>query len=109
RFLTCKKEVDVRGQHFELIPFSSGRRICPRISFDLDAVQFILANIIHGFDFKNPSNEQIDMTESPGMTILKANPLELLVAPKLLSHLYGVLLGFYHPCMLIRDALVEHT
>ena len=24
-----EEEVDVRGQHFELIPFGSGRRICP--------------------------------------------------------------------------------
>ncbi|PWA86668.1 cytochrome P450 [Artemisia annua] len=87
RFLT--KEVDVRGQHLMLIPLGSGIRICPGISFALEAVQFILANIIHGFEFENPSNEQIDMTKSHGITILKATTLELLVAPRLLPHLYG--------------------
>jgi cytochrome P450 len=35
RFLTTHKGVDVRGQHFELIPFGSGRRMCPGISFAL--------------------------------------------------------------------------
>nr|GEY59443.1 cytochrome P450 CYP82D47-like [Tanacetum cinerariifolium] len=84
RFLTSKKEIDVKGQHFELIPFGSGRRICLGISFALDALQLILATVIHGFEFQNPSKDQIDMTESPGLTSIKATPLELLVAPRLL-------------------------
>ncbi|PWA39309.1 cytochrome P450 [Artemisia annua] len=50
----------------------------------------ILATIIHGFEFQNPTNDDIDMTESPGLTSIKATPLELLVAPRLLSHLYTV-------------------
>jgi cytochrome P450 len=32
RFLTTQKDVDVRGRHFELIPFGSGRRVCPRLT-----------------------------------------------------------------------------
>ncbi|KAJ0803443.1 hypothetical protein HanLR1_Chr00c1848g0822321 [Helianthus annuus] len=51
-------------------------------------MQLILASLIHGFEFQNPSNEQIDMTESPGLTSQKATPLELLVAPRLLPHVY---------------------
>lgn len=87
RFLTSKKEIDVKGQHFELIPFGSGRRMCLGISFALEALLLILASILHEFDFQNPSNDKIDMSESPGLTNLKATPLELLVAPRLSSHL----------------------
>ena len=90
RFLTSKKEIDVKGQHFELIPFGSGRRICLGISFALEALQLILATVIHGFEFQNPTKDQIDMTESPEITCIKATPLELLVAPRLLPHLYTV-------------------
>ncbi|XP_035846636.1 cytochrome P450 CYP82D47 [Helianthus annuus] len=89
RFLTSNKEIDVKGRHFELIPFGSGRRICLGMSFALEAVQLILANIIHGFEFQNPSNDQIDMTESPGLVNHLATPLELLVAPRLLPYVYG--------------------
>ncbi|GJS06202.1 cytochrome P450 CYP82D47-like protein [Tanacetum coccineum] len=89
RFLTSKKELDVKGQHFEFFPFGSGRRMCVGISFALEALQYILASIIHAFELQNPSNEPIDMTESPGFTTPKATPLELLVAPRLSPHLYG--------------------
>lgn len=84
RFFTSKKDIDIKGQHFELIPFGSGRRICLGISFALNALQLILANIIHGFELKNPSSEAVDMTEGPGLTNLKATPLELLIAPRIL-------------------------
>ncbi|XP_076894187.1 cytochrome P450 82A3-like [Bidens hawaiensis] len=91
RFLTSKRDIDVNGRNFELIPFGSGRRICPGMSVALKAVQFILASIIHGFEFQNPSNEHSDMTEGPGIVIQKVNPLELLVAPRLSPNVYGVL------------------
>ncbi|KAI3686720.1 hypothetical protein L1987_80404 [Smallanthus sonchifolius] len=90
RFLTSHKEIDVKGRHFELMPFGSGRRICVGSSFALEAVQLILASIIHGFEFQKPSNEQIDMTESPGLNDHKASPLDLLVSPRLSPHVYGV-------------------
>ncbi|KAI3821084.1 hypothetical protein L1987_08641 [Smallanthus sonchifolius] len=88
RFLTSQKEIDVKGRHFELIPFGSGRRICLGSSFALEIVQFILASIIHGFDFQKQSTKPIDMTESPGLVNHRAGPLELLVAPRLLPHVY---------------------
>jgi cytochrome P450 len=42
RFLTTHMSVDVRGQHFEFIPFGSGRRMCSRISFALQVMQLHL-------------------------------------------------------------------
>ncbi|CAN4092788.1 unnamed protein product [Withania somnifera] len=88
RFLTIHKEVDVKGNHFELIPFSGGRRICPGISSALVLLHLTLANVLHAFEITKPSDEPMDMTESFGMTNPKATPLEVLVAPKLSSNLY---------------------
>ncbi|MED6146356.1 hypothetical protein PIB30_033658 [Stylosanthes scabra] len=88
RFLTTHKEVDVRGHHFELLPFGSGRRICPGISFGLNMIHLTLANFLHSFDISSPSSEPIDMTEILGMTNEKATPLEIMVKPLLSTKYY---------------------
>ncbi|KAF3774810.1 Cytochrome P450 82C4 [Nymphaea thermarum] len=44
--------VDLHGKHFQLLPFGSGRRICPGISFVLSIVHIALARLLQGFDIK---------------------------------------------------------
>ena len=90
RFLTTHKDVDLRGKSFELIPFGSGRRVCPGISFGLQMVHLALASFLHMYDISTPSNAPVDMTESPGLTNLKATPLEVLITPRLPSKFYGL-------------------
>ncbi|CAN0922152.1 Cytochrome P450 82A4 [Linum grandiflorum] len=89
RFLTSHKDVEVRGQHFELIPFGSGRRMCPGLNFALQVMYLTVAALLHGFDFSRMSSEPVDMTESIGLTNPRAFPLELVLSPRLDSHLYG--------------------
>ncbi|XP_004238199.2 cytochrome P450 CYP82D47 [Solanum lycopersicum] len=88
RFLSTHKDVDVKGNHFELMPFGSGRRMCPGISLALQVVPFVIAVLLQGFDMKRPSDEAIDMSESFGLTVLKASPLQVLLAPRLAPDLY---------------------
>lgn len=89
RFLTSQQDVDVKGQHFELIPFGSGRRMCPGMSFALLAVELSIASMVHAFEFKRTSGDQpIDMSVLPGLTNVKATPLEVIVSPRLAGHLY---------------------
>nr|GMC67433.1 cytochrome P450 CYP82D47-like [Ipomoea batatas] len=76
RFLTTHKDIDVRGQNFELIPFGSGRRSCPGIQLSLQTLHISLATLLHCFDFALPSNERIDMSESAGLINVKATPLK---------------------------------
>ncbi|RDX91408.1 Cytochrome P450 82A3, partial [Mucuna pruriens] len=91
RFLTTHKDIDVRGQHFELLPFGSGRRICAGISLGMHMVNFTLANFLHSFEILNPSTEPIDMTEIFGFTNTKATPLDILVKPRLSPNYYETL------------------
>ncbi|XP_062001485.1 cytochrome P450 CYP82D47-like [Rosa rugosa] len=88
RFLTTHKNVDVRGQSFEFIPFGSGRRICPGISLALHVTQLALAHLIHGFEIATPSDEPVDIGESSGLTNMKTTPLEVLLNPRLHPKLY---------------------
>lgn len=90
RFLTSQKNIDVIGKHFELLPFGSGRRMCPGILFSLQALSLTLASLIQQFMLKRPTSEPIDMTESSGLTNSKATPLEVLLSPRLSCDMYCV-------------------
>ncbi|KAF7809781.1 cytochrome P450 CYP82D47-like [Senna tora] len=89
RFLSCHKDVDVRGKNFELIPFGSGRRSCPGASLALQVVHLTLARLLQSFYVSStPSNEVVDMTESNGLSNLKATPLQVVLIPRLDATLY---------------------
>ncbi|KAK8561153.1 hypothetical protein V6N12_048228 [Hibiscus sabdariffa] len=88
RFLSDHANIDVRGQNFEFIPFGGGRRICPGITFALRFLNLALARLLHGFEWGTVSDEAIDMSESPGIAVPKATPLEVTLTPKLPSMLY---------------------
>ncbi|KAI3767271.1 hypothetical protein L2E82_17363 [Cichorium intybus] len=90
RFLTSHKDIDVKGKHYELIPFGSGRRMCPGVFFALPTLGLALASLIQQFVLEKPSNEPVDMTGSMGMTNSKATPLDVLLAPRLSSNMYHV-------------------
>nr|XP_023894899.1 cytochrome P450 82A3-like [Quercus suber] len=83
RFLTTHKIVDVRSLNFELLPFGSGKRACPRISFALQMVPLALASFLHVYDISMPLDAKVDMTETTGLTNHKATPLEVLIKPRL--------------------------
>ncbi|KAH9624641.1 hypothetical protein KSS87_000796 [Heliosperma pusillum] len=89
RFLTTHKDIDVKGQHFELFPFGAGRRICPGISFGLQVVHLTLASVLHGFEYVSSNDAPLDMSESFGLTNVKTNPVNVLIKPSLLSRLYA--------------------
>ncbi|OMO70127.1 Cytochrome P450 [Corchorus olitorius] len=68
--------LDVRGQHFSLLPFGSGRRSCPGASLALQVVPTVLGIVIQCFDWKvDGENGTVNMDEKPGMTLLRAHPL----------------------------------
>ncbi|XP_012855748.1 PREDICTED: cytochrome P450 71A9-like [Erythranthe guttata] len=81
RFLN--RQVDFRGQHFELLPFGAGRRGCPGINFSMPLVELALANLLFCFDWKLPegmSAEDVDLEEAIGITMHKKIPLVLVTS-----------------------------
>ncbi|XP_008792870.2 trimethyltridecatetraene synthase-like [Phoenix dactylifera] len=91
RFIGSK--IDVKGHDFELLPFGSGRRMCPGYSLGLKVIQVSLANLLHGFAWRLPEGtklEDLSMEEIFGLSTPRKVPLEVVVEPKLPAHLYGV-------------------
>ncbi|CAN1230651.1 Desmethyl-deoxy-podophyllotoxin synthase [Linum grandiflorum] len=82
RFLD--RSLDFKGTNFHFIPFGAGRRICPGITFGMAIVKLTLANLLFHFDWKLPNgvkSENIDMTESFGVTLVRKYPLWLVPSP----------------------------
>nr|BBD34742.1 putative cytochrome P450 [Eschscholzia californica subsp. californica] len=92
RFLDNEGEgskMDFRGQHFEYMPFGSGRRMCPGISYAIQILHMTLARLLQAFDLSSPSSSLVDMTEEgSGLTMPRATPLEVLLSPRLPHSLY---------------------
>ncbi|KAK8527665.1 hypothetical protein V6N12_054870 [Hibiscus sabdariffa] len=77
--------IDYKGQHFELIPFGAGRRICPGMRMGIATVELALANLLYKFDWEMPTGmnvKDIDFDVLPGITTHKKNDL-ILVARKI--------------------------
>ncbi|KAK1412891.1 hypothetical protein QVD17_34479 [Tagetes erecta] len=70
--------LDVRGQHFHMLPFGSGRRMCPGTSLAMQVIQTTLGAMIQCFDWKAGEDgnlTSVDMEEGVGITLPRANPL----------------------------------
>ncbi|XP_023632881.1 cytochrome P450 71B2 isoform X2 [Capsella rubella] len=76
----ANSSVDFRGQHFDLLPFGSGRRICPGMPMATATVELTLMNLLYYFDWSMPDGvkgEDIDMEEAGNISIVKKIPLQL--------------------------------
>ncbi|XP_004310039.1 PREDICTED: cytochrome P450 71A25-like isoform X1 [Fragaria vesca subsp. vesca] len=86
RFLNPNSDISYKGNDFELIPFGAGRRMCPGIQFATTVNEIALANLLHKFDWTLPAaggvrSEDLDMTETSGITVHKKHPLKAFAAP----------------------------
>ncbi|KAH6775168.1 hypothetical protein C2S52_012729 [Perilla frutescens var. hirtella] len=86
------KEVDVLlGSNFALLPFGSGRRRCPGLSFGLKVLRITLANLLHGFDLKLGEGVRFEdvSLEDMGTAVTRPKvPLAVVVEPTLPHDLY---------------------
>lgn len=85
------EHVDVKGNDFQILPFSAGRRICVGMTMGLKMVQLITGTLIHGFDWALPDGrrgEMLDMEEASGLTLERAVPLVVHPIPRLATAAY---------------------
>ncbi|EFJ10136.1 hypothetical protein SELMODRAFT_427487 [Selaginella moellendorffii] len=67
------------GQHFQIIPFSAGRRMCAGYGLAMRSLFFLLASLLHGFIWSEISDNPIALEESIG-TISCPPAKDLIVA-----------------------------
>ncbi|TVU38625.1 hypothetical protein EJB05_12009, partial [Eragrostis curvula] len=76
--------INFKGGNFELIPFGSGRRICPGMPLASKMAHLILASLLNQFKWSLPAEVDangIDMTEKFGVNLKKAEPLRAIATP----------------------------
>ena len=77
-------EIDVRGRNFELLPFGSGRRICPGLPLAMRMLHLMLGSIIHFFDWKledGVTPQSMSMDDKCGLALEMAKPLRAIPIP----------------------------
>ncbi|KAJ7564201.1 hypothetical protein O6H91_02G006700 [Diphasiastrum complanatum] len=86
-------DVNMSGTHFQLIPFSSGRRRCPAVLFSSLQVPYILAVLLHAFDWTLPatmSPKDIVMEGRHGAANDKLQPLIICAKSRLPAQTYNL-------------------
>lgn len=77
---------DFKGNHFDFIPFGSGRRSCPGMQLGLYALELAVAQLVHCFTWSLPEGSNpsdIDMTDVFGLTAPRAQRLVAIPTPRL--------------------------
>ncbi|KAB1221264.1 Cytochrome P450 76A2 [Morella rubra] len=75
---------DFKGQHFEFLPFGSGRRMCPAMPLASRVLPLALGSLLHSFDWilaDGLKPEEMDMTERMGIALRKAVSLKAIPIP----------------------------
>lgn len=70
--------IDFKGNHFELIPFGAGRRICAGIPLAHRMLHLVLASLVHEFDWNvhcSVADNVRDTKERMGIVVRKIEPL----------------------------------
>ncbi|KAG2635269.1 dimethylnonatriene synthase-like [Panicum virgatum] len=92
RFAGSKIAAGETDFKFKMLPFGSGRRMCPAFSLGLRVIALSLANLLHGFAWRLPDGmdkEDLSMEETYQLVLPRKVPLEAIVEPKLPALLYA--------------------
>ncbi|KAI3444284.1 hypothetical protein Pfo_000949 [Paulownia fortunei] len=86
-----EEDIDMKGTDYRLLPFGSGRRICPGAQLAIFLVTSMLGHMLHNFTWTPPAGvrpEDMDMMEQPGTVTYMRTPLQAVPTPRLSTDLF---------------------
>ncbi|KAL0296194.1 UNVERIFIED_CONTAM: Flavonoid 3'-monooxygenase [Sesamum radiatum] len=83
RFLGNFGKWNFSGNNFNYIPFGSGRRICAGLPLAERMLRYLLASLLHSFDWQLLKGEKVDLEDTFGAVLRKKNPLVAIPSPRL--------------------------
>ncbi|KAI3712592.1 hypothetical protein L1987_71152 [Smallanthus sonchifolius] len=69
------QKCDYKGNNLKFFPFGTGRRLCAGLPLAEKMMMFILASLLHSFNWSLPSGEEHELSEKVGITLKKVKPL----------------------------------
>lgn len=81
RFLN--KKWDYNGNNLKFLPFGSGRRICPGLPLGEKMLMYILASLLHSFEWILPKDEELEVSDEFGFVTKKRKPLVAIPSQRL--------------------------
>lgn len=82
--------LDFKGNDHQLIPFGSGRRMCPALPLGTRLIELILASLVYNFEWSLPQGmdpSRLGMEEKFGVVIQREQPLQ--IVPKFTGDTLG--------------------
>lgn len=76
------------GQHFELLSYGSGRRMCSGAALGNLMLRFFVASLLHSFHWRITADP--GMAEAGGAVLQRAVPLRVTAKRRLASELYNI-------------------
>ncbi|KAJ9555560.1 hypothetical protein OSB04_010174 [Centaurea solstitialis] len=77
------EKYDFRGNNLKFIPFGSGRRLCLGVPLAEKMQMYILASLLHSFDWRLPEGEEHDLSDTYGIMLRKKKPLTAIPSRRL--------------------------
>ncbi|KAL0312791.1 UNVERIFIED_CONTAM: Flavonoid 3'-monooxygenase [Sesamum radiatum] len=75
RFLGNTTKWDFSGNNFNYMPFGSGRRVCAGLPLAERMIRYVLASLLHSFEWQLPVGEKLDMSDKLVLALRKKIPL----------------------------------
>ncbi|RZC54964.1 hypothetical protein C5167_013815 [Papaver somniferum] len=83
RFIDAlEKDKEGKLWSYSFLPFGMGRRGCPGNLMGMQLVSLVLGRLIQCFEWGRLGNEEVDMSEGPGLTMPIAKPLVAVCKPR---------------------------
>lgn len=80
RFL--EENWNVSGNQCQYLPFGWGRRICAGRAIGEKMVLYVVASLVHSFDWVLPQDDKLDMSETFDIGLRKSTPLVIIPSPR---------------------------
>ncbi|XP_077235719.1 labd-13Z-ene-9,15,16-triol synthase, chloroplastic-like [Tasmannia lanceolata] len=83
RFLNTTNKYEFNGNNFSYLPFGSGKRMCVGVPMAERMLIYVLASLLHSFEWRLAEGEKLDLSEKYSIILKKETPLIAIPMPRL--------------------------